>query len=1521
MPAPPDELLGDFRSPPPPSVLPSTGGDYGSSAGGAAGGAPSLPGTTPTHLAHFEIKKRLGSGGMAEVFLAEKRGAEGTSKVLVVKRILPSYGRSSRFRVMFLDEARLATSLNHPNVVQVYEFFDAGEQGHLLSMEYVEGPDLGTLLEGAKTKGVRLSPWVAAFIIAEAAKGLHYAHEKKDQTGTPLDIVHRDVSPQNVLLSFDGAVKIADFGIASAREVKEEEGVLKGKFRYMSPEQARGEKVDRRSDLYSLGVILWECLAGRPLHGGLGGEALLDIVRSGIVEPPSTYVRDIPAALEEITLRALSPWAPERFPTGRELAGAVARAALVAQELVDAARLESSIVELVRRDVTRPGGREPSQAESEADPDAISRPLEFRTQAAAPMALSAIEMAAPSLSPFGGGPGGNSVPIDLSEVNAALARAIPQGPREVRHVALVTLKLRGLDVEMSDRARAEVGRALERLRTMLGDMAYKREMRWSFHGDGEAQAVAGLGSKPAQAALDAVSLALETHEAIAGFRDDVPIEIGAAIGIVRGIASGTRDPEGNLVRFQIHDPASYLAEVVTGATPLHATWVAGGVYRLVRREFVWGDAPTLSLDERLRHKNLPPNMRIYALERSLSREERELAAGGSSDLVGRDAEKADLNAAFHEAVNASGGAGAMTVRAVTGELGIGKTALAATFVNELPPHARLVRVECSPSRMEVPFSSVADLVRDIVQATADEPFTDVAARIASVGGGAAQGDASNPMVARLAELATNRQLARGGDDDDAHYRKKLVVNGVRMLLAALALEQPLVLVIDGLQWADKASLELFGDLAKLRRDPLPILLVLVTRPDERVAAVLEGQVRIELRGLTPDEQVRLVENRFAVRSGAREVCAELVPRVGGNPFFLLEMIDALIERGAIEQKDDALVRPESGELRGRELPSTLDQLLSDRVRELPEAERGVVEWLAIAGGPLDIGDLSTLEPLADEETTMRLCARGICDRKGEALDFRHPLTRDVTYSLLGLNRRIAMHFTLGEHLAKTSLGRGLSAAIVARHLARGEAGPRAAHFYLEAANAARSSYQMTLAIRYFRRALAHLPDDDPRRLPALEALETIFRVLGRRRDRIDHLGELRRLAGRMGTARAACLALIRTARFDLDEGRLARGLPLAQSAAEVAKSSGQIPLEIEALALVSEFLRELGEVQGALAACDRALAACEAHGKAHVPQRVRADVLRSRGVLLRRVGRVSEAVDAYVEAVAVFRKTNSRRQEARAKDDLAFAMIVQGRYEDAVALALEAIQIDLSIGGRFQLAKTLTTIGYAYSFLGDGVRSLAYLRRAREAHERYGDQDTRTGTLLATAEAHLEAGDLASADSFLRDARALNAATANAYETTHAAVVAAALALASGDAPLATECALEARRAAEHQALTSFHFYGLALEASARATIGELHAATLLATTALGAVETLQGCEYGLEIRALSAEALEIAGSPQAPLARQRAIDHAVQLAEGIHELRLRRLFAQRPRVARLFARRPDESVAPLDADARASLA
>lgn len=1460
----------------------------------------------PSHIADFEIVRRLGAGGMAEVFVAKKRGAEGTFKVVVLKRILPAFTTSQRFRSMFIDEAQLATRLNHPNVVQVYEFASEGNDGHFLAMEYIEGCDLGQFMSTAKSKGRLIPPWVLAFIIAEVAKGLHYAHEKRDEGGAPLDIVHRDVSPQNVLISFEGVVKIADFGIASARLSSEEEGVLKGKFGYMAPEQARGERVDRRSDLYALGVIFWEGLTGLSLHGSLSGEALLEVVRSGTSEPPSKHVRDIPSELEGIVMKLLAPLPSDRYATGRDVAAAIGRLMLQKQMFADASMLEATLASLVPRDgIATP---------------LTNPPLEHHTQAAVPHALSGGQEnlpRSPSLLPPG------SAPPRKSEA------------REVRHVAIVTLRLLEpppVDGESphSEESRKALLRALERSRGMFGDMAYKRGMRWVWTGDLEARAIAGLGPRPSKAASDAAWIAVETHEALEAIKEDLPAPVFASLSIVRGIASGTRDPEGNLVRYVLHEPATYLADVLARATPAKATWVAGGVYRLARRAFRWQDAPTLDLKaDAAPVQHLPPVMRIYALERSVSREEKSDHENAHGELVGRDREKAELLRAYHVALS---GSGIVSCRAVVGELGIGKTALVSTFIEELPPSARVVRVECTPVRMEIPYSALADLVRGAIGANGDESYDDIARLISSVGGGSGSADVSNPVVARLVEIATNQASSSGkaghelglADDEYAHFRKRVLISGVRQLVAAIALTQPLVLIVEGLQWADKPTLELVTEVLKAP-DPLPVLLVLVTRPDDRVGSLLEGRERIDLHPLSTEDQVRLVETRLSVREGVQSVCDELMPRVGGNPFYLLEMIDALLERGVLEIREDALVRSHTADLDTMGLPSTLEQLLADRIQELPGPEHVIVDWLAIAGGPLGLADLVKLNARvakrrdasvddsvdrslvvrASEHAIVRLCARGLCDQRGDVLDFRHALTRDVAYASLDPTTRSRMHRTLGEHLAETSLARGLEAAIVARHLVRGDATQLAAQFYLEAANAARNAYQTQLSIRYYSRAAEHFAEGDPRMLTVQEALESIFRDLGRRRDRVRHLEALRKAAKSVGTARAVCLALLRTARYDLDEGHLAHGLPVAKRASEIARGASSFHFEIEAELLVSELSRELGDVQGALAASDRALAACNPNVNATVPSRVRAEVLRTRGILLRRVGRVREAVDTYLEAIGVFRKVGARRQEARAKSALAYAIFVQGRYEDAIALGLESIRIDLSIGGRFQLAKTLATIGHAYARLGDMPRAEIYLRRAREAHERYGDPYGRAETLLVSAEVLLERGDYDTAKAYLVDATQTTEHTGNAYDKTHAALVMAALARYRRDARTAIQYALAARRNAEQQALVSFQFCAFAIEASARVDVGEMHAATLLATTALGAVEALQGCEYGLEVRVLCADALKRAGSPQAPAARQKAVDYAAALMATIGDPRLKRCFLQRPLVTALFDSTP----------------
>ncbi|MDQ2645451.1 MAG: serine/threonine protein kinase, partial [Myxococcota bacterium] len=405
---------------------------------------------TPKRLADFEIVRRLGAGGMAEVFLAKKRGAEGTFKLLVVKRILPAFGSSRRFRTMFAEEAQLATRLNHPNIVQVYDFQDYGDEGQLLSMEYVEGPDLRRLMRAALARGQRIPPYVAAYIVAEVAKGLHYAHERRDEAGAPLDIVHRDVSPQNILLSYDGAVKVADFGIASANLFREEPGVLKGKTAYMSPEQARAERVSRRTDIYSLGVVFHELLSGRPLHGAAEGPELLEAVRGGHIEPPSTFVRELPPELEEIVLRALARDPEERFQTARELAASISRALIQRQQLVDSHVLETVIAQLVTRESAFP----PDTAGSELAGESHYG-LDSMDQAASGNAAPASEAASENEQT---GPGG------LERVDER-----ERAGREVRHVALLKLKMHGADELVQSIGAVPAARVLDQLKNTLGE--------------------------------------------------------------------------------------------------------------------------------------------------------------------------------------------------------------------------------------------------------------------------------------------------------------------------------------------------------------------------------------------------------------------------------------------------------------------------------------------------------------------------------------------------------------------------------------------------------------------------------------------------------------------------------------------------------------------------------------------------------------------------------------------------------------------------------------------------------------------------------------------------------------------------------------------------------------------------------------------------------------------------------------------------------------------------------------------
>lgn len=275
-------------------------------------------------VGRYALGERIAAGGMATVHLGRLDGSAGFSRTVAIKRLHPHLCEDPAFTAAFADEARLAARIRHPNVVPTLDVVST-EGELLIVMEYVDGDSLSSLVRTMEKERIPL-PIVVA-IVSEMLHGLHAAHEAKSESGKPLDIVHRDVSPQNVLVGADGVARLVDFGIARAssknRQATTGENDLKGKLAYMAPEQIRREPVTRRTDVYAAGIVLWELFTNERLFASENEAATMEKILVGWVQPPRTIVPDLPDALNEITLRALDPDPQNRFATARDMAVAL----------------------------------------------------------------------------------------------------------------------------------------------------------------------------------------------------------------------------------------------------------------------------------------------------------------------------------------------------------------------------------------------------------------------------------------------------------------------------------------------------------------------------------------------------------------------------------------------------------------------------------------------------------------------------------------------------------------------------------------------------------------------------------------------------------------------------------------------------------------------------------------------------------------------------------------------------------------------------------------------------------------------------------------------------------------------------------------------------------------------------------------------------------------------------------------------------------------------------------------------
>jgi serine/threonine-protein kinase len=307
----------------------------------------------------YTVLERLGGGGQAEVFRGTSESLQGFKKNVAIKRVLPNLTSNSQFVAMFLDEARLSMFLQHANIVQVFDISKADDGTYFLIMEFVDGCDLKALISHQNaTRNVDIG--LTLYIMLEAAKGLHYAHVlDHPETGQPLNVVHRDVSPPNIMLSKNGEVKVVDFGLAKANSQVEitDEGVVKGKFSYLSPEAAYGEAVDARTDVFALGIITWEMLTGRRLFYADDPHATINLVRAARVPSISAVNPKVDAELDAIVRKALVRDREQRTPTAADYADDLANY-LFTHGLKVTSRDVSNAVKSVRAAKKQPSERE-----------------------------------------------------------------------------------------------------------------------------------------------------------------------------------------------------------------------------------------------------------------------------------------------------------------------------------------------------------------------------------------------------------------------------------------------------------------------------------------------------------------------------------------------------------------------------------------------------------------------------------------------------------------------------------------------------------------------------------------------------------------------------------------------------------------------------------------------------------------------------------------------------------------------------------------------------------------------------------------------------------------------------------------------------------------------------------------------------------------------------------------------------------------------------------------------------------
>jgi class 3 adenylate cyclase/tetratricopeptide (TPR) repeat protein/tRNA A-37 threonylcarbamoyl transferase component Bud32 len=1224
----------------------------------------------PAQFGRYQLLERIAAGGMAEVFLARSFGVEGFEKRLVIKRILPELAQNPRFVQMFVHEAKLSVSLSHPNIVQVFDLGKVGED-HYMAMEYIQGRDLTQVLRVLRRNGERLPIPIAVTIAAAVARGLAYAHARATPEGRPLHIVHRDVSPHNIMVSYDGDVKLVDFGIARLIEAGREGGDAKrpggGKFAYMSPEQAAGKPLDHRSDIFSLGVVMFEMLAGRRLFADGDPDEKLRAVIACEVPDVRSFNPEVPDALRGVLARVLARDPQDRYADAAVLEEDLRALLFEMGFRGDAAQRATLMRRLFAEEIA--GARGSAELEALAEDLAALH--------------TGVEPEPEHSGADSHGTPGTHTPGGSDE---RAPRLLQRGER--RSVVVLVAEVNGL-TEVSARAESEDiarihYRMLRMVRTLVDRMGGVAER----FDDDTLLVFFGLPRALGDDLDRALSCARELHRLAARLRKrgiSMEFSVGVHVGdLTVSQRFGKRfryAARGDTLKSSVR--LAYAAEPGT-------TLVSDRVAALAGDRFPFDRGPEL------RRKGARGTRPTFLLTGG-----RRLGVRGAAGRWFRRGDELEvlreMVAGLREGVGARVG--------IVGEAGIGKSRL----FRELKELAGRRGIPVFTGRAipfgDRPLAPFRDLVGDILGIHQEMGPAGIRERLERLG----------ELHLEPADIAVIATLFAVDVGERREPGREAMFQAAARLIRGLAADGPVIVLMEDLHYLDPLERSLFEQLLRAAEgEPVLLLGSWRGRMPEGLAPLMR---EVALGPLAPEQAVMMAADLLGAQAVGPDLTRLVARTAEGNPLYLEEIIKALHQAGRIyfegttARLRDPRVDPG--------LPPTLQGLLAARIDALEPAARGALQVAAVIGLTFSPALLGAAVG-ADDPTLLigELVRAGLIVPESRTPDTSYAFVsvlvwESVLRSILGIQRReyhrmvaAGMEQVHGERLEHV-------AEAYAAHCHAGGRVRDAALAVARAGDAHRRAQFLDRALECYLRGIQWL-GTAPR---------------DQQDDRLDarlHLcaGEVAVLLGRTRAENLLHVALDLVADLGPVDYEARAMLALGQ----VYANSGKSAMAGAHLDAALGLFRRLKDTNGQVRCLEAlgALALDEGRvedGRAAYEEGLRA-AGEDRGLGARMLlGLASHALrrDDNAGATALLREAQPRAEAAgdrillgRILNNIGIAHLNEGRVNEALEEFRRALQVRQGLGYRIGEVVNLHNMGDAWLRIGDNARAYASFEQSRE---------------------------------------------------------------------------------------------------------------------------------------------------------------------------------------------------------------